>query len=166
LVGHLALFDIQGILPRFFRHCLKNVFEQQQVGAVACRWAVLEIEPFLSPALDRFPHWKIEIVVFLSDDEADSTDNMRTFASAVALDIENLPPKIPVGVNAEEYLAYSDGNDDVEDGVWSQLPKLNPIGEKKATEEIVGWKRKPTVQKGRKHNSEALWCFGREAEPG
>jgi hypothetical protein len=62
---------------------------------------------------------------------------MRTFSSAVALDIENLPPKTPVGVNAEESLADGDENGEVENGVWGQLPKMNPIREKKDREELM-----------------------------
>jgi hypothetical protein len=82
----------------------------------------------------------------------------------VALDIEDLPPKPLVGVNAEEGLAYGDENGEVEDGIWGQLPNLDPIGENKAAEELVGWERKPTLQKSREHNSEALrgiWARGR-----
>jgi hypothetical protein len=81
---------------------------------------------------------------------------MGAFTSAVSLDIENLPPKVPVGVNAEEGLTYRDENGEVEDGIWGQLPELDPVGETKASEEFVGWKRKPTLQKGREHNNETL----------
>jgi hypothetical protein len=108
---------------------------------MTCRWAVPEIEPFLSPALDRFPHRKVEVLDFFPDNEANFADNVRTFASAVALDIENFPPKTRVGVNAEESLADGDENGEVKNRVWGQLPKLNPIGEKKAAEELVGWER-------------------------
>jgi hypothetical protein len=82
---------------------------------------------------------------------------MGAFTSVVALDIDNLPPKAPVGVNAEEGLAYHDENGVVEDRIWGQLPELDPVGEKKAVEEFVGWKRKPTLQKSREHNNETLW---------
>jgi hypothetical protein len=70
---------------------------------------------------------------------------MGAFASAVAFDIKNLPPKALVGVNAEEGLAHRDENGKVEDGLWGQLPELDPVGEKKATEEFVGLERKPTM---------------------
>jgi hypothetical protein len=115
------------------------------------RWSVTvpEIEPFLPPALDRISHWKVEVLDFFPNDEANPANHMRTFTSTVALDIQNLPPKTPLGVNAEEDLAYSDENGKVKDGVWGQLPKLYPIGEKQATKELVGWKKKPTVQKNR-----------------
>ena len=108
---------------------------------MACRRAVPEIEPFLSPALDRFPHREVEVFDFLSDNETNSANNVRTFASAVTLDKENFPPKTPVGVNAE--VGFADSNEDgqMEDGVWGQLPKLNPIGKEKAAKELVGWKR-------------------------
>jgi hypothetical protein len=111
----------------------------------------------LSPALDGLPHRKIEVIIFLSNDQADTTDHMGAFASTVAFDIKDIPPKTPVGVNAEESLAHRYENGKVEDGIWGQLPELDPVGEKKASEEFVGWKRKPTMQKSGKHNNETLW---------
>jgi hypothetical protein len=123
---------------------------------MTCRWAVPEIEPFLSPALDIFPHQEVEVLDFLPDDETKSADNMRTFASAVALDKENFPPKTPVGVNAEVSLADGDKDGQMENGVWGQLPKLNPIRKEKVAEELVGWGRQPTVQKSRKHNGKTI----------
>jgi hypothetical protein len=77
-------------------------------------------------------------------DEADTTDHMGTFASAVVLDIENLSPNTPVGVNAEEGFTESDKDRKVENGVWGQLPELNPVEEKKETEKLVGRKRETT----------------------
>jgi hypothetical protein len=77
------------------------------------------------------------VVNFLPDDKADATDHVRTFASDVVLDIENLPPKTLVGFNAEEGLTYSDENGEVEDGIQGQLLELDPAGEKKAAEEFV-----------------------------
>jgi hypothetical protein len=108
---------------------------------VAYRWAVPEIKPFLSPALDRFSHREVEVIDLLPDDETDAADNMRTFASAVAFDKEDFPPKTPVGVNAEVGLADGDKDGQMENGVWGQLPKLNPVREEKAAEELVGWER-------------------------
>lgn len=64
---------------------------------------------------------------------------MRAFASTVALDEEDFFPKTPVGVDAEESLANSDEDGQVKDGIWGQLPKLNPIGKKKASKKLVGW---------------------------
>jgi hypothetical protein len=46
-----------------------------------------------------------------------------------------------VGVNAEVGLADGDKNGQVEDGVWGQLPKLNPVREEKVAEELMGWER-------------------------
>ena len=63
---------------------------------------------------------------------------MRAFASAVALDEENFPPKTPVGVDAKVSLTDGDENGQVKDGIWGQLPKLNPIGEKKTSKKLVG----------------------------
>jgi hypothetical protein len=81
---------------------------------------------------------------------------MRTFASAVALEKEKIPSKTPVGVNAELSLADSDKDGQMEDGVWGQLPKLNPIRKKKAAEELVGWERQPTVHESQKHNCKTI----------
>jgi hypothetical protein len=74
----------------------------------------------------------------------------------VTLHIENLPPKTLVGVNAEEGLTNSDEDGKVENGVWGQLPELNPIEEKKGAEKLVGRKRETTEQESNEHNSEAL----------
>jgi hypothetical protein len=74
----------------------------------------------------------------------------------VALHVEDLPPKTPVRVNAEEGLANSDEDRKMEDGVWGQLPELDPVKEKKRAKELVGRKRKTTEQKGNEHDSETL----------
>jgi hypothetical protein len=62
----------------------------------------------------------------------------------VTLHIEDLPPKTPVGVDAEEGLTNSDEDGKVENGVWGQLPELNPVEEKKGAEKLVGRKRETT----------------------
>jgi hypothetical protein len=61
----------------------------------------------------------------------------------VALDVEDLPPKAPVGVNAEEGFTNGDKNEKVENGIRGQLPELDPVEEKKGTKKFVGRKRKP-----------------------
>jgi hypothetical protein len=78
----------------------------------------LKVEQLLSPTLDRLPHREVEVINFLPNDEANTTDHVRTITSAVALDVENIPPKAPVEVNAEEGLAHGDENREVEDGIW------------------------------------------------
>jgi hypothetical protein len=79
---------------------------------------------------------------------------------AVTLDEENLPPQTPVGVNAEEGLTNSNENCQMQDIIWSQLPELNAIGKKEASEKFVGWEGQPTVQKHQKHNCEASGRLG------
>jgi hypothetical protein len=73
----------------------------------------------------------------------------------VALDVEDFPLKTPVGINAEE--GFADGDEDIkmENGIWGQLPKLDPIEEKKGAKKLVGRKREPSKQKGDEHNSKA-----------
>jgi hypothetical protein len=62
----------------------------------------------------------------------------------VTLNIEDFPPNTPVGINAEE--GFTDGDEDrkMENGVWGQLPELNPVEEKKGAEKLVGRKRETT----------------------
>jgi hypothetical protein len=84
---------------------------------------------------------------------------MRAFASAMALDEDNFSPKTPVGVDAEESLANSVEDGQVKDGIWSQLPKLNAIGKKKASKKFVDWKGQPTTQKRREHDCETSGRF-------
>jgi hypothetical protein len=78
-------------------------------------------------------------------------------AVVVALHIEDLPPKAPVGVNAEEGLTQSNEDGKVENGIGSQLPELNPVEEKERAKKLVGRERKPVKQKSGKHNSKAFW---------
>jgi hypothetical protein len=47
--------------------------------------------------LDRFSHWEVEVIDLLPDDETNAADNMGTFASVVALDEEDFPPKTQWG---------------------------------------------------------------------
>jgi hypothetical protein len=58
---------------------------------------VPQVEPLRPPNLDRFSHREVEVVNFLSDDEADSSDDMRVANSVVALDEEYLSPQGLVG---------------------------------------------------------------------
>jgi hypothetical protein len=85
----------------------------------------------------------------------------------MTLHIEDLPPKAPVRLNAEEGLADGNENGKVEDGIWGQLPELNPIEEKEGAKKLVGRKRKATEQESSEHNSEALrglWARNRTWE--
>jgi hypothetical protein len=62
-----------------------------------------------------------------------------------------------VGVDAEESLAHSDKDGDMENGIWSQLPELNSVEKEERTKKFVGWKRKPMLQKGNEHDGKTLW---------
>ena len=62
-----------------------------------------------------------------------------------------------MGINAEESFAHSDKDGKMENGIRGQLPKLDLLGKEEATKKFVGWKGKPTLQKGNEHNSKALW---------
>lgn len=75
----------------------------------------------------------------------------------MAFDVENFPPQAPVGVNAEEGFTQSNKDGNVEDGIGSQLPELNPLEEKKRAKKLVGGERKSAKQKSGEHNSKALW---------
>ena len=75
----------------------------------------------------------------------------------MTLHIEDLPPKAPVRLNAEEGFTDGDKNGKVEDGIWGQLPELNPIEEKKGAKELVRRKREATEQESGEHDGEVLW---------
>jgi hypothetical protein len=62
-----------------------------------------------------------------------------------------------VRINAEEGFAYSYKDGEVENGIRGQLPKLDPVGKEEAAKKFMGWKGKPTLQKGNKHDSKTLW---------
>jgi hypothetical protein len=109
--------------------------------------------------LDGLLHWIIEVVDFLPNNKANATDDGGAVAVIVALHVEDLPPETPVRINAKEGFADSNEDRKVEDGVWGQLPELNPIEEKKRTEEFVRWKRKAAEKKSREHDGEAFWGF-------
>jgi hypothetical protein len=96
-------------------------------------WMVPEVEPLRPPTLNRFSHREVEVVNFLSSDKADSSDDMRAVAPAVALDEEYLHPQTPVGVDAEKGLANSDENCQIQNKFWHQLLELNAVGEEEAS---------------------------------
>ena len=75
----------------------------------------------------------------------------------MTLHIEDLPPETPVGINAKKGFADSDKDEKVEDGVWGQLPELNPVEVKKRAKEFMRWKRKAAEQESSEHDGEALW---------
>jgi hypothetical protein len=45
----------------------------------------------------------------------------------------------------------------MENGIGSQLPKLNPVEEEERTEKFMGRERKPAKQKSIKHKSKDFW---------
>jgi hypothetical protein len=118
----------------------------------------------VAPALDGFFHREVKIINFFSDDKANAADNGGAIVVVMTLDIENFPPKTPVGINAEESFTDSDENRKVENGIWGQLPELDPIEKQKGTKKLMRRKRKPAKQKGGEHDSKALggiWARGR-----
>ena len=44
----------------------------------------------------------------------------------------------------------------MEDGIWGQLPELDPVKEKEGAKELMRRKRKTAEEKGNEHNSETL----------
>jgi hypothetical protein len=58
---------------------------------------ILEVEPIRPPTLNIFSHRELEVVNFLSNHEANSSNNVRAASSAVALDKEYLPAQTLVG---------------------------------------------------------------------
>jgi hypothetical protein len=106
--------------------------------------------------LERLSHREVEVINFLPNDEADTADHVRAFVAIVALNIKNLPPQTPVRINAEENLANSDKDQEMENGIRSQVPELNSVEKEERTKKFVGWKRKPTLQKSNEHDGETL----------
>jgi hypothetical protein len=62
-----------------------------------------------------------------------------------------------VGVDAEESFAHGDKDQEMENGIRSQLPELNSIEKEERTKKFVGWKRKPMLQKSNEHDGKTLW---------
>ena len=64
----------------------------------------------MAPALDGFFHRKVEVINLLSNNKANATNNGRAIVVVMTLDIENFPPKTPVGINAKKSLTEGDKN--------------------------------------------------------
>ena len=61
---------------------------------------------------------------------------------AIAAEAEDALPQSPIRMDSEEALAKCDENRDMEDGIGSQLVKLQPIHKKQTAEEIMDGSRK------------------------
>jgi hypothetical protein len=83
-----------------------------------------------------------------------------------APDDENLPPKRPVGFDPQETLTERDKTRNVQNGVGIQIVKLNPVGEKKPTEERMRGKRKPPEEKGEEEYPEVCRWPGNDLGSG
>jgi hypothetical protein len=87
--------------------------------------------------LDGFPHQKVKVISFLSDNKANTTGNLRPAAATVVFDKEDFLPNAPMEINTKKSLTSTNENCEIKDGIRGQLPKLDSVGEQEAPKEFV-----------------------------
>jgi hypothetical protein len=72
-VSYYLFFGSQYVPLGFLRCWFEYVNKRRQAcAASSSRW-IPEIEPLQPPSLDRFSHWKVEVIDLFSDDETNPT---------------------------------------------------------------------------------------------
>ena len=85
-----------------------NVFrrvERSKAIFLRIRRFVLDVEPFLAPALDGVGEFQVKISGFWPNTDANTTYIVDGVLRVVAAEVENALPQAPVGVDAKETLA-------------------------------------------------------------
>jgi hypothetical protein len=87
--------------------------------------------------LDGVGELNVKIPGFRADTDANTIYIVDGVLRVVVTNIKDMFPKAPMRMDAQEALAKSDENRDVEKRIRGQLVELNPIDKKKAAEEFV-----------------------------
>ena len=82
---------------------------------------ILDVQPSFAPPLDGVGEFDVEIINVGSNADANAAHIVDDVAGVVAPEVENALPQAPMRMGAEEALAQSDKNRNVEDGVRGQL---------------------------------------------
>jgi hypothetical protein len=102
----------------------------------------VNVEPLFAPSLDRIRKLDVEIVDISTNTDNNATYVISDVVGAIAAEAENAFPQSPIRRDSKETFAQCDKNGNVEDGIGSQLMKLQPIHEKQSMEKIVDGSRK------------------------
>ena len=100
----------------------------QRVGAF-----LMDIQPFFAPPLDGVGEFDVEIFDVRADANNNTAYVVGNIVGAITAEDEDALPHRPISLGSEEALAKGDENRNVEDGVGSELMKLQPIHKKQST---------------------------------
>jgi hypothetical protein len=87
--------------------------------------------------LDGVGEFDVEIFDIRTDANNNTTYVVGNVVGAIAAEAENALPQSPIRLGPEEALAKGDKNRNMEDGVGSELMKLQPVHEKQSTKKIM-----------------------------
>jgi hypothetical protein len=105
---------------------------------------VLDIQSSLAPTLDRFREFNVEIINVRADADTNAAYIVDDVPRVVAPEVENAFSQAPMRMDAEETLAESNENGNVEDRIRGQLVQLDPVDEKETTKKFVDRSGKTT----------------------
>jgi hypothetical protein len=109
----------------------------QRVGTL-----LADVQTFFSPPLDGVGKFDVEIFDIRTSANNNTAYVIGDVVRAITAKAEDALPQSPIGLDSKEALAKCDKNRNVEDGVGSQLMKLQPVNKKQTTEKIVDGSRK------------------------
>ena len=120
-------------------------------------WSPLisHVEPLMSPPFDRFFHRESEVLHLLADGETETSNDEWPLQVAVALNKEDLFPQAEMWIDAKETFTDRDENGKMQDRIWGQLPKLDPVGEKKTPEELMRKEGKTAIKICNEHHGKS-----------
>jgi hypothetical protein len=94
--------------------------------------------------LDGVGEFDVEVFDIRADANNNTTYVVGDVVGAIAAEAEYALPQSPIRLDPEEALAKGDENRNVEDGIGSQLMKLQPVHEKQSTKKIMDRSREAT----------------------
>jgi hypothetical protein len=104
--------------------------------------------------LDGVSEFHVKVSGFWPDTDANTTYIVDGVLRVVAVEVKYAFPKAPVRMDAQEAIAESDEDRDVEERIRGQLVKLNPINGKEAAKELMNGNEKAADKKIDKGYSE------------
>jgi hypothetical protein len=120
-IGSHIFFGNGLCVPRSASESFFGSFKWSNVILLGVDILILDVQLYFAPPLKVVGEFDVKIVNVGSNTDANAAHIVDDVATVVAPEVENASPQAPMRMGAEEALAQSDKNSDVEDGVWGQL---------------------------------------------
>jgi hypothetical protein len=120
-IGSRLFFSSGFCVPRSASENFFGSFKWSNVILLGVDILILDVQPSFAPPLDRVGEFDVKIVNVGSNTDANAAHVVGDVARVVAPEVENSLSQAPMRMGAEDALAQSVKNRDVEDRVGGQL---------------------------------------------